>query len=705
MSRSLHAPAMHQEPDGQLTLATSRTRRWPYTAAVALSLAAAIATTSAAAAPQSTAGKLVFSTGGDESDRLEIAVISPDGSDFKKLTHHAVAGFGPTWTTDGRQLLFLTEDSFTERSSAWRMRLDGSRIKRLPAGVPSPSGRQIARLTSKGIGIVAANGKVLRRLRLPLNRRNDYFDVEPLWSPDERYIAVSIGTETARTDYERVFVVRTDRQAVGRSITKQRAEYYEYPIAWSPAGHRLLISAHSEDSRAATAYLVTPDGRQRRRVRSDFLRGFDFALSHDGSRIAYVSKAGTILVAPLRGGRARLLARPRGGRKTASSVDVSWSHDGRRIAYSDEDGIHVIAPDGSGRRLVTRRGQWKAPAWSPDGTRIAFSVDRDKIYVVGARGRGLKRLTKSIWDDSPQWSRDGSRVAFLRGPDSFYDPRTLSVFVMDAHGAGQRRLGRGYGPRWNPDGRRVAFVDVADSADPPGMGKLRTGRIVVADASGSGQSVIASGTAPDWSPDGTQLAFMHYVFGLRESDSDELITVAVQSTLYVVGTDGANLRKIIETDWDAEERTLYKPTWSPDGRTIALRARSNDSEYPSGVALVDVDTPNRWRLLEVSGIYDFAWSPDGSQIAYTNYEGLHTIRPDGSEGRVVSKLSIDADPSPSWSPDGTLLGFVGCLERRHSDDTTCDLYVVRPDGSGQKRLTRTPGGEGALDWWAPAGSG
>ena len=57
------------------------------------------------------------------------------------------------------------------------------------------------------------------------------------------------------------------------------------------------------------------------------------------------------------------------------------------------------------------------------------------------------------------------------------------------------------------------------------------------------------------------------------------------------------------------------------------------------------------------------------------------------------------------SPDGTLLGFVGCLERRHSDDTTCDLYVVRPDGSGQKRLTRTPGGEGALDWWAPAGSG
>jgi TolB protein len=94
------------------------------------------------------------------------------------------------------------------------------------------------------------------------------------------------------------------------------------------------------------------------------------------------------------------------------------------------------------------------PAWSPDGSRIAFASNRDgddDIYVMDADGRNVRQLTDvPLWfERSPVWSPDGTRIAFVSDRDYDYD-----IYVMDADGGNVRQLtddpGRDTSPVWSP---------------------------------------------------------------------------------------------------------------------------------------------------------------------------------------------------------------------------------------------------------------
>jgi Tol biopolymer transport system component len=110
-------------------------------------------------------------------------------------------------------------------------------------------------------------------------------------------------------------------------------------------------------------------------------------------------------------------------------------------------------------------GNVQAPAWSPDGERIAFSVSYggaidDELFVVGADGSGLVQLTHNARSDSdPAWSPDGSRLAFVRDG---------TIRTMDPEGTHVRRLTPeavvGFDPAWSLDGRRLAFIGHAASS-------------------------------------------------------------------------------------------------------------------------------------------------------------------------------------------------------------------------------------------------
>jgi TolB protein len=80
-----------------------------------------------------------------------------------------------------------------------------------------------------------------------------------------------------------------------------------------------------------------------------------------------------------------------------------------------------------------------APAWSPDGRKIAFTSDRDgnrEIYVMNADGTGLTRLTNDdVDDENPSWSPDGNQIAFNRRVLGH-----LQIFVMNADGSAPTRL-------------------------------------------------------------------------------------------------------------------------------------------------------------------------------------------------------------------------------------------------------------------------
>jgi WD40-like Beta Propeller Repeat len=174
---------------------TSRHRRGAYVALAGLSVVAVV---NAAGAPRVASGRLVFATAGDQTNRLELAVVNPDGSGMRKITHHRPAGFAPQWTSDGRKLIFRSHDLFTGHIAFWRMNRDGRRLERLPGSagdVVSPSGEMVAVPTKRGVDIVDARGRRLRRIRAPVRQG---WDVEsgfgsPVWSPDERFLAFAIG--------------------------------------------------------------------------------------------------------------------------------------------------------------------------------------------------------------------------------------------------------------------------------------------------------------------------------------------------------------------------------------------------------------------------------------------------------------------------------------------------------------------------------
>jgi len=194
--------------------------------------------------------------------------------------------------------------------------------------------------------------------------------------------------------------------------------------------------------------------------------------------------------------------------------------------------LYTVDANGRGRRAVLADplvGFW-GPAWSPDGTQIAFHSNRDgnyEIYVMNADGSDVRRLTNNMVDDGqPSWSPDSSQIAFISARDG-----NLEIYVMDSSGEDVRRLtnddaGDLY-PSWSPDGSRIAFSTARDGG----------WEIYVMNADVGSVRRLTNNWAddwfPSWSPDSEQICFASSVDGNWE--------------IYAVKADGSNLRRLTFT--------------------------------------------------------------------------------------------------------------------------------------------------------------
>ncbi len=210
----------------------------------------------------------------------------------------------------------------------------------------------------------------------------------------------------------------------------------------------------------------------------------------------------------------------------------AWSPDGSRIAFvSNRDGnleIYVMNADGSNQtRLTVTSGADYSPTWSPDGKRIAWRSDRDgnaEIYSMNSDGSDRTRLTNNpASDHSPAWGADG-RIVWVSNRNT---GSKTSLYLMDSDGTGVHRVTTGFWnelrPAWSPDGSRIAFQ--AD-LDPP----LGNQDIYVVSADGSGMRRLTTYPGKDdfpaWSPDGKTIAFArgpsaltHEIYSMR-ADGD-----------------------------------------------------------------------------------------------------------------------------------------------------------------------------------------
>jgi S1-C subfamily serine protease len=227
-------------------------------------------------------------------------------------------------------------------------------------------------------------------------------------------------------------------------------------------------------------------------------------------------------------------------RLTSSGIGVGYlscSPDGRRIAYWIEGDIFTINKDGTWNNALLSGREAYEPAWSPDGTKIAFQSwkhdpfrieGNSEIYTMDVDGGNLVRLTdNSAYDDYPAWSPDGSKLAFISDRDG-----NEEIYVMNADGSNQRRLtnhnASEFFPIWSPNGTEIAFQSSRVGGGSWG--------IYIMDIDGTNvhslkASISYISNAPSWSPDGETIIFS------STSDAD-------QAEIYIMDKDGSNVIRL-----------------------------------------------------------------------------------------------------------------------------------------------------------------
>lgn len=268
----------------------------------------------------------------------------------------------------------------------------------------------------------------------------------------------------------------------GRNPLKLYAgSHWDGHATFSPDGTKIAFESALDDK--STALMVMQaDGTGPKMLMRGLSQVDDFiAWSPDSRWIATAAQPFDASAGPLFPSEdARIIVADveRGTASFIGGLDVfghlpAWSPDGTTLAFGrtypccsgPDNGLWSMRPDGSDLHQLASVPGGGAPAWSPDGTMIAFlgagTGDEADLYLIGADGTGLRNVTNDAEGMSlPVWSPDGTRIGFARLLDS-YNKGVLDI--LDVPDARVRTL-RGPNvthdpPVWSPDGRSIlAYV-------------------------------------------------------------------------------------------------------------------------------------------------------------------------------------------------------------------------------------------------------
>jgi Tol biopolymer transport system component len=237
-------------------------------------------------------------------------------------------------------------------------------------------------------------------------------------------------------------------------------------------------------------------------------------------------------------------------------AEATFPGQNGKIVFFHAGNPATINPDGTGLTELPRVGD--LPAWSPDGSRIAFApcfAPSDGLCTTNAEGGDLRRIPGTRDPSWPSWAPTGDRLVI---DDQACTPTICSlhaVVTVGLDGASRTVLDFDGGiPDWSPDGSRIAFYRYYP------FGPSDYGDLFVINADGTGLTQLTGAeqpyeSIPSWSPDGTKIAYMGVTAG---EPFDEL-------HVFVINADGTGRRQLTDNAVGSEG----SPVWSPDGRKIA----------------------------------------------------------------------------------------------------------------------------------------
>jgi Tol biopolymer transport system component/DNA-binding winged helix-turn-helix (wHTH) protein len=426
------------------------------------------------------------------------------------------------------------------------------------------------------------------------------------------------------------------------------------------------------------------------------------ALAYDGARME-----APLMVLPLPAG-----APHRFGDVLAH--DASWSPDGTRIVYASGHDLYVSKSDGSeSRKLATVPGgnAWW-PRWSPDGSRVRFTVlgpfDLRRLWEASADGSRAHPLFSEGKQPSDEccgnWTPDGRYFVF-QSDGQLWAVRNAARFLWRAQEPVRLTTGpmKMLTPLPSADGKRIFVVAKqprgqlvrfdeksrqfmpflsgisADGVDFSKDGKWVTyvafpeGTLWRGKADGSERLQLTLPPMkvylPRWSPDGKRIAFLAQVVGKPLK-------------LYIVSADGG-----ASTQAMPGERNEGEASWSPDGNSLAF-APLFWQEESTAIHFLDLRTGQVTTLPGSEGVFSVRWSPDGRHLAALRADSQALVLFD-VETKKWEELAKNT-AYPNWSRDGSYIYF----EEPYSNELA--LYRVRISDRRVEQLAKL--NPGVLTW-------
>ncbi|MEV0679044.1 amidohydrolase family protein [Actinosynnema sp. NPDC050436] len=445
---------------------------------------------------------------------FHIRTVASDGTDPRQVTRGEYDDLYPAWSPDGRTIAFTSARQGSD--DIWTVDVRSGALKRITSATTAethpawhPDGRSIAYVRGNAVESVdLATGAV--RAVVPAGQG---FIGAPSWSPDGKRLAFLRGGQGGRT-------LHVVENGAVRQVGAYR-DVFPFPPRWRDADE-LVYGANGHIA-------VT-------RVSTGASREIPFTATFQLRRDRYERKAYDFDS-----------RRPRPVRGIAGPA---LSPDGRTVVFKALNDLWLL-PVGGSPKQITRDGFHESdPAWSRDGTRVAYASDKAgtiDLYALEVATGAERRLTSLPGAEiAPTWSPDGRSLAF--------QDQNAQTFTLDtASGATTRVLGplnTPGRPSWSPDGRTLAMAVSAAERNQILLLDLASGTTKTVEPAPFASVSTRGDDGPVWSPDGRALAF------------------SMDSTVHVLpvdpsGTPTGPARQVTREASDA-------PTWGPGNTLLYL---------------------------------------------------------------------------------------------------------------------------------------